>query len=249
MLIVNRHALIAVHLLYLGDEVLLCFLNALDLDEFLRIARTIDDGIACSDFLSVSDLETSETRNDVGLFGAVVSNNRDDTTLAFVFTDSNNTSDARERRLALRAASFEQFNNAWQTAGEVGTSNTAGVEGTHGELSARFTNRLRSDNANGLANFDQLARCQRKSVTRCRNTEIGIVGQRRKHTNASDTRIVTQKRNFVVADDGALGENGAIGKRDIVSKGAAEETSLEPCALTGTIGLDVFDPNAADRTT
>ena len=178
MLVVNRHTLIAVHLLHLGNEVLLGFLYALDLDEFLGIARTVDDGITGNDFLSVSNFETSKTRNDVGLFSAVVGNNRDDTTLAFVFTDSNNTSEARERRLTLWAPCFEQLNNARQTAGEVGTSNTTGVEGTHGELSAGLANRLCSDNANGFANFDEHAGRKRKSVTRSRHTEIGIVGKR-----------------------------------------------------------------------
>ena len=93
VLVVNRHTLIAVHLLYLGDEVLLGFLHALDLDEFLGIARTVDDGITGNNFLSVGDFKTSKTRNDVGLFSAVIGNNRDDTTLAFVFTDTNNTSE------------------------------------------------------------------------------------------------------------------------------------------------------------
>ena len=43
VLVVDRHALVAVHLLDLFDEVQLGLADALDLDELLRIAGPVDD--------------------------------------------------------------------------------------------------------------------------------------------------------------------------------------------------------------
>ena len=46
VLVVDRHALVAVHLLDLVDEVLLGLADALDLEELLGIAGPVDDGVA-----------------------------------------------------------------------------------------------------------------------------------------------------------------------------------------------------------
>ena len=53
VLVVDRHALVAVHLLDLVDEVLLGGADALDLEELLGIAGTLDDGVAGGDLLAV----------------------------------------------------------------------------------------------------------------------------------------------------------------------------------------------------
>ena len=57
VLVVDRHALVAVHLLDLVDEVLLGLADALDLEQLLGVAGAFDDGVAGLDLLAVGDLE------------------------------------------------------------------------------------------------------------------------------------------------------------------------------------------------
>ena len=54
VLVVDRHALVAVHLLDLVDEVLLGLADALDLEELLRVTGTVDDRVAGGDLLAVA---------------------------------------------------------------------------------------------------------------------------------------------------------------------------------------------------
>ena len=62
VLVVDRHALVAVHLLDLLDEVPLRLADALDLEELLGIAGTLDDRVAGVDLLAVGDLEAGQAR-------------------------------------------------------------------------------------------------------------------------------------------------------------------------------------------
>ena len=54
VLVVDRHALVAVHLLDLFDEVQLGLADALDLHELLRVEGAVGDGIAGLDLLAVA---------------------------------------------------------------------------------------------------------------------------------------------------------------------------------------------------
>src|SRR4029079_18374051 len=127
----------------LGDEVGLRLADALDLEQLLGIAGTLDDGVAGLDLLALGDLETSEAGHRVALLGAVVGHHRDDPALALVVGDAHHTRQAGEGGLALGAAGLEELDHAGQTAGDVlATGDAAGVEGAHGELGARLTDRL-----------------------------------------------------------------------------------------------------------
>src|SRR5262249_5814696 len=144
-----------------------------------------DDGVARTHLLSVHDREPLDGRNGVRLLRAVVGNDRDDTTFAFVLGDSDDTRRTSERRLALRRTSFEQLDDAGQTACDVGACDTTGVEGTHRQLRARLTNRLRSDHADRFAQLDRLAGRERAAVTLAAHTELRLAGERRPHPDAS----------------------------------------------------------------
>ena len=58
------------------DEVLLRLADALDLEQLLRVAGTVDDGVAGGDLLAVLDLEAGEARDRVGVLVAVVADDR-----------------------------------------------------------------------------------------------------------------------------------------------------------------------------
>ena len=71
--------------------------------------------------------------------------------------------DLGEDRLALRHAGLEQLLDARQTGRDVDTRDTAGVERTHRELRARLADRLRGDDADGVADLRparRVPRCQ-----------------------------------------------------------------------------------------
>ena len=59
-------------------------------------------------------------------------------------------------RLDLRATGLEELDDTGKTLGDVVTSDTTGVEGTHRQLGARLTNRLSSDDADGLTDVNQV---------------------------------------------------------------------------------------------
>ena len=65
VLVVDRHALVAVHLLDLVDEVLLGLADALDLEQLLRVAGALDERVAGGDLLAVRHLEAGERSGTV----------------------------------------------------------------------------------------------------------------------------------------------------------------------------------------
>src|SRR5690349_13879358 len=69
-----------------------------------------------------------------------------------------------DRRDALGHPRLEQLTDTGQTVGDVLTRDTTGVEGTHGQLRAGLTDRLGGDDADRLADVDDLARRQRPAV-------------------------------------------------------------------------------------
>ena len=101
VLVVDRHALVAVHLLDLFDEVQLGLADALDLHELLGIAGTVDDGIAGLDLLAVHHVEAGGRGQDDGLLGALVGHHGDRDALALVLADADDA-ELRARRAAPR---------------------------------------------------------------------------------------------------------------------------------------------------
>ncbi len=73
--------------------------------------------------------------------------------------------DVGDGRLVPRNTGLEQLLHARQTTDDVGaTGNTTLVEGTHGQLSTGLTDGLGGDDADGLADVDQLAGGHRAAV-------------------------------------------------------------------------------------
>src|SRR5690606_11654361 len=65
--------------------------------------------------------------------------------------------DLADRSLTLGGAGLEELLDTGQTLGDVlGGRSTTGVEGTHRQLGARLTDRLGRDDADGLADVDEL---------------------------------------------------------------------------------------------
>ena len=119
VLVVDRHALVAVHPLDLLDQVLLGLPDALDLEQLLGVARALDQRVAGRDLLAVGDLEAGRERDGVGVLAAVVADDGDDAALALVLGHADHARRAGEDGLALGRAGLEQLDHPGQTVGDV----------------------------------------------------------------------------------------------------------------------------------
>src|SRR5690606_19361076 len=80
--------------------------------------------------------------------------------------DCNHTVHRGHDSFCLRVTGFEEFFNTRKTLGNVsGRCYTSSVEGTHGELSTRFTDTLSGDNTNGFTNLNQSSTSKVFTVT------------------------------------------------------------------------------------
>src|SRR5699024_4032798 len=141
-------------LLDLVDQVLLGFAQSPDLEQFLGVSGSFDEGVAGFDLVTVLDLEFGGRRDGVDVLVAVVSDDGDDPSLALVLTDADGSAGGGEGGLALGGASHEELDDPGQTTGDVRSGDTTGVERTHGELGSGFTDGLGGDDADGLTDLD-----------------------------------------------------------------------------------------------
>src|SRR5262249_16602592 len=124
----------------------------------------------------------------------------------------------RDRRLALRYPRLEDLLDPGQTLGDVLTRDATGVEGTHGQLGARLTDRLRRDDADRLAHVDRLAGRQRPALPGPADPQPRLAGEHRAHPYrlaATGYELVHADRVQVVAaprDHVARGVLGVLGE-------------------------------------
>ncbi len=83
--------------------------------------------------------------------------------------------------LALGLAGLEQLDHPRKTVGDVGAGHTAGVEGPHGQLSARLADGLRGDVAHRLADGHQVVGGQRAAVAELAHADLALAAQHRAH--------------------------------------------------------------------
>ena len=111
VLVVDGHALVPVDLLDFLHEVLLCLTDTLDLEQFLGIARALDDGVASPNFLTVDHLEAGRPDHRVDLLGAVIGHHGDLPASALVLADPDHTRDTGQGGLTLRGTGFEKLHD------------------------------------------------------------------------------------------------------------------------------------------
>ena len=220
VLVVDRHTLRAVDALHTVDEVLLHRAHALDPEDLLRVDGADDELLAELDVLAVLDEEGRTLEHRVGDRLVAVVGREDDLAAAVGVLDRDAT--RRPRRsgdapLGVRASKSSV--HAGQTLRDViGGCRTTGVEGTHRELGAGLTDRLGRDDADGLADVDELAGGERTAVAGRADTDGGLTGEHRAHLDALDAgrdQLVDEHVADVVAglgDDLALGVDRVLGE-------------------------------------
>ena len=90
---------------------------------------------------------------------------------------------------------------------------TTDMEGAHGQLGARLTDRLCGNNANRFANRDAVTTSKIATVTLRADTVAYFAGDRRSHQHIIDCELF-QSRNVSFVEQRARIERDLVGARD-----------------------------------
>ena len=165
VLLVDVDALLAVHGENALRQVILHGLDAGDAQHVVRVQRAVGDGLALAHALAVLDLQTHGVRDLILLDLAVVGGDGDVAQRRAVrIVDVDNAVDLGDLRHLLGLSGLEEFFDSRKTLRDIVAGDAAGVEGTHGQLRARLADGLRGDDADSLAEVDELARRQVHAV-------------------------------------------------------------------------------------
>ena len=182
MLIVDLNALQTVDLLDFADQVVLHIAQTLDGQDILGIQNTFaGDDVALLHTIAGHDTCMLGEGDGVALhhLGTVLvlaGDLDDDVLLGVILRD--NTGDLAHNGHALGTAALEQLLNTGKTLGNIlSRCNTAGMEGTHGQLGAGLADGLCCDDTDGLAQLDGLTVCHIAAVAVCADTHLGAAGQ------------------------------------------------------------------------
>ena len=80
-------------------------------------------------------------------------------------------------RKSLRLSCLKKLLDTGKTLCDISAGNTAGMEGTHGQLCTRLTDRLCCDDTDSLTDLYSLAGCHVGAIALCTDTDVGTAGQ------------------------------------------------------------------------
>ncbi len=190
VLVRDGGALEVVDLRDLVDHVFLKAFGTGELEELIEVYGTVGDRVALLQRAPDRDDRHAAKRHFVldliFLVGTV--GRQDDDRLPFhvIFHFRDLALYMREDRCGLRRALVEELFDAREAVGDVAADggDAAGMEGTHGQLGARFADRLRGDGAHSFAEVDELARGEIGAVAFLADTLFRHARHRRAHMNA-----------------------------------------------------------------
>ena len=195
----------------------------------MRVQRAVGDGFALAHALAVLDLQADGIRHLILLDLAVVSGDGDVAQRRAVrIVDVDDAVDLGDLRHLLRLSGLEQFLNTGKTLRDIVARDTAGVEGTHGQLRARFADGLRGDDADGLAQIDKLARGKVHAVAACAHAGTGLAAEDGADVHAVDA-VGRKLGGVLLAEHDVLGVQQLARLRvgDIVDRVTAADTVAE----------------------
>ena len=100
------------------------------------------------------------------------------------------------------------------------------MEGTHGELGARLTDRLGGDNAHGLTNINHRAARKIATVADSANAFLGLAGQHRADLDVFDAgRLDSQHRGFI-DQTGARHQHLVANRIEDIDRGGTPENAV-----------------------
>ena len=152
--------------------------GGLDLDEVLALTGA-GQQLALRHLVAVGDEHLVLRRElERGVVGLAVRDAHQDLLVAGGRRHLDGAVDLGHDRLALRDARLEQLLDARQALGDVLAGDAAGVEGPHRQLRARLADRLRRDDADRLADLDQVAGGQVAAVAHAAHAVACGAGER-----------------------------------------------------------------------
>ena len=199
VLVVDRHALVAVDALHLGDEVLLGLADALDVEELLGVLR----GLGVADEHVAGGHLGRRRRPRAGPPAARRSSprrRRRTTTLTvrpLPSSSSMRTTPEVRARIALPfglRASNSSTTRGRPPAMSPRRGDAAGVEGPHGELRAGLADGLGGDDADRLAELDGVAGGQRAAVAGAQTPRSAWQVSGAAHPDPRDGLVVADAR-------------------------------------------------------
>lgn len=102
------------------------------------------------------------------------------------------------------------------------------MEGTHGELRARFTDRLCGDDANGFAHVDRSTASKVTTVADAANADLHFAGQCRADTHGLDASLLDDCNvGFVDQRSGLDDVLASYRIVDVIKSRTAEDTCAE----------------------
>src|SRR5690606_34101407 len=227
VLVVDVHALRAVDLLDLVHQVLLRGARAEDAQDLLRVHRTLDELRADRDVVAVLHEQAGALGHGVRDLLRAVVRRQDQTARALRVVDRDAAGELRDGRLTLGGAGLEELRDTRQTLRDVVRGrHTTGVEGTHRQLRARLADRLGGDDADRLADVDELARGERAPVALGARADARLAREDRAHlglAHAGGHRGVDEDVARVVA---RLAHDVAVGVDQVGREGTRVDARL-----------------------
>ena len=232
VLVVDRHALLAVHRLHLVHQVLLHGAQPFDLEQLLRVHVALDEHVPRLDLVAVGELEPGADDGEVLLLGPVGGDDPQALLLRVGLVYPQDPRTPRQGGLALGGASLEQLHDAGQAAGDVADGpaqlhGTAGVEGPHRELGARLADGLGGDHAHRLARLDEGAGGERHAVGLGGDAVQGVVGQRRQDPHPLERGVALHLLHQPAGHHLTGRHAGTVLEHDPVGQHPAQQPDLE----------------------
>ena len=140
----------------------------------MRVYATFGQLITGLDHLLVLNLDSGTVRDQIGLGIAGFRISNYDLTFLLGIFQGYNTAKLRDDCKTLRLTCLKQLLYSRKTLCDISTCYTAGMEGTHGQLGTRLTDRLCCDDADCLTNLYRLAGCHVGTITFCADTDMGL---------------------------------------------------------------------------
>ena len=177
MLIADINALKTVYPLDLTQQVILDCLDALDLKQIVGVDRTFCQLIAGLNGRVVQYLDTGSVRNRIvlGFTGLIIGDN--DFTALLVILDADLTAELGDDGKSLGLSGLEQLLDTGKTLCDIAAGDTAGMEGTHGQLGTGLTDRLGGNDADRLTDLDHFTGRHVGAVALGADPQVGTAGQ------------------------------------------------------------------------
>ena len=245
MLVVDVHALLTVRFLDFLNQIVVHRVDPPDADNVLGIERAVGEGKPLLHCIAALDTDAGAVGKGIGDHLAVVGGDGQvahRVTLGLLYRDL--AADLGQLGHFLGLAGLKELLNAGKALGDVAASHAAGVEGTHGELSARLTDRLSGDDAHRLAGAHGLSGGQVDAVALGAHAAAGAASEHRTDFHRRNTvglqcgRVLRPKHSMVVKQ-----ELSGLGIHDILHGVAALEALAEGLDDLTVLG-DLGDGNA-----